>query len=508
MAQGFDRKQNLQESSTQISDRTILDNLGGENISADILLFDGNSAFRSKLVNSEYFLSQEEFAFGEAGFIAGRTYFIDQLGNDRNWTELAVDGNIFTHSPSGRPNAFIAKDPATVAASVFETGSGGVAREMVVRQDFRVFQDSNADDAWTFEAMGINKVGFTNGTLISIDGGDSYPYLVINHDSENKFRLVSKFANVPYSTVDIINPNTLGDVDNLTLTRSDTITAENLDFMSTSRLITNDEAGTSDPESQSGADGEGGDGGMQQDDGNFFSAFSTFDAIGYVSNLTSQIKYKKTRIPRTYEDTFFDENVRIGGNIRLTNPDTLEIGFARNLDTSLVLNAEYKITTRGDATTAQLNAISGESRSSYVEGETFVAKTSSTASGTTTRVKSNKPPGLFIYNSSSGQEIRAFSGTEQPWEELASGDANHPSYLTGSALRTTTQKIDIRREPFSIKPISTNAPILSKANWNSGTGDHDFQTTTPTGSNPESTATHKIGVTVNGVQYYLLVALD
>lgn len=507
MAQGFDRKQNLQESSTQISDRTILDNLGGENISADILLFDGNSAFRSKLVNSEYFLSQEEFAFGEAGFIAGRTYFIDQLGDSRDWTAIAVDGNIFTHAPSGRANAFIAKDPATVSSSVFDTGSGGVAREMVVRQDFRVFQDPNTDNAWTFEAMGINKVGFTNGTLLSVDDGETYPYLVINHDSENKFRLVSKFQSPPYTSLDIIDPNTLGDVDNLTLTRSDTITAENLDFMSSERLITNDEAGGSDPESQSGSE-EGGEGDMQMDDGNFFSAFSTFSAIGYVSNLTSQIKYKKTRIPRTYEDSFFDENVRIGGNLRISNSDELEIGYPRDLNTALVVGAQYRITTRGNATVAQLNAISGESRTSYAVNDTFVCATTSTASGTTTRVKASNPPGLFIYNSSTGEEIRAFSGTDQPWEELSTGDANHPSYITGNALRTITQKIDIRREPFSVKPISNNAPILSKANWNSGTGDHDFQTTTPTGSNPEATATHKIGVTVNGVQYYLLVALD
>jgi hypothetical protein len=52
MAQGFVKSINLVESSTGGSDRAILDNLGGPNISNDILLFDGNTKFVSKLTGN------------------------------------------------------------------------------------------------------------------------------------------------------------------------------------------------------------------------------------------------------------------------------------------------------------------------------------------------------------------------------------------------------------------------------------------------------------------------
>lgn len=54
MAQGFVKSNNLVESNTGGLDRAILDNLGGPNISNDILLFDGNSQFISKLIATDY----------------------------------------------------------------------------------------------------------------------------------------------------------------------------------------------------------------------------------------------------------------------------------------------------------------------------------------------------------------------------------------------------------------------------------------------------------------------
>ena len=54
MAQGFVRTLNFQESDTGALDRGILDNLGGLNITNDLLLFDGNSKFISKLVAADY----------------------------------------------------------------------------------------------------------------------------------------------------------------------------------------------------------------------------------------------------------------------------------------------------------------------------------------------------------------------------------------------------------------------------------------------------------------------
>jgi hypothetical protein len=54
MAQGFVRDLNLIESDTGALDRGILDNLGGPNITNDLLLFDGNFKFVSKLQTDHY----------------------------------------------------------------------------------------------------------------------------------------------------------------------------------------------------------------------------------------------------------------------------------------------------------------------------------------------------------------------------------------------------------------------------------------------------------------------
>ena len=54
MAQGFVRDLNLIESDTGTLDRGILDNLGGPNITTDLLLFDGNTKFISKIQSAHY----------------------------------------------------------------------------------------------------------------------------------------------------------------------------------------------------------------------------------------------------------------------------------------------------------------------------------------------------------------------------------------------------------------------------------------------------------------------
>ena len=54
MAQGFVRDLNLIESDTGALDRGILDNLGGANITTDLLLFDGNFKFISKIQSAHY----------------------------------------------------------------------------------------------------------------------------------------------------------------------------------------------------------------------------------------------------------------------------------------------------------------------------------------------------------------------------------------------------------------------------------------------------------------------
>ena len=64
MAQGFVKNLNLVESDTTPSDRSILDNLGGINISKDILLFDGNSRFTSTLKNNQNEIINVDIFFG------------------------------------------------------------------------------------------------------------------------------------------------------------------------------------------------------------------------------------------------------------------------------------------------------------------------------------------------------------------------------------------------------------------------------------------------------------
>jgi len=70
MAQGFVRDLNLIESDTGALDRGILDNLGGPNITNDLLLFDGNFKFISKLVPADYSVSGDTVTVSGEGKVA------------------------------------------------------------------------------------------------------------------------------------------------------------------------------------------------------------------------------------------------------------------------------------------------------------------------------------------------------------------------------------------------------------------------------------------------------
>ena len=74
MATGFGRTENLGESNTGKLDRGILDNLGGPGITDDILLFDGNSKFVSRLVFNQ------DATVIPSDFLDGVQYRITDLG--------------------------------------------------------------------------------------------------------------------------------------------------------------------------------------------------------------------------------------------------------------------------------------------------------------------------------------------------------------------------------------------------------------------------------------------
>ena len=84
MAQGFVRTLNFQESDTGSLDRGILDNLGGINITDDLLLFDGNSKSISKLVAADYTVTNSIVTVSGEGKVA----FSDG-------TKLSIDGSGF-----------------------------------------------------------------------------------------------------------------------------------------------------------------------------------------------------------------------------------------------------------------------------------------------------------------------------------------------------------------------------------------------------------------------------
>ena len=84
MAQGFVRDLNLIESDTGALDRGILDNLGGPNITNDLLLFDGNFKFISKLVPADYSVSGDTVTVSGEGKVA----FSDG-------TKISMDGGSF-----------------------------------------------------------------------------------------------------------------------------------------------------------------------------------------------------------------------------------------------------------------------------------------------------------------------------------------------------------------------------------------------------------------------------
>ncbi len=396
MAQGFVLNLNLAESVTPSSDRKILDNLGGVNITQDILLFDGNSGFRSRLQN------------------------ISQIS----------------------------------------------------RQDFQVIDDPDYGKTAVTNLVD-NKVPFTNGTRISFDdGNDDYPYLVVNANAIDSFQIVDMSLDpqptAPYSESDLAAPWVGQDIPNLILTRNDAITVENITNLSVERLPTNDTGGggTGSGESFSGgqggtegagdgADAEGGgDGGTAEDTG-MFENLITYNVVDLVGQGVGRLRAKMDRVPLTYRDSLFtveDHGIdafRLRGNIRIVNTAQISI---------------YNTTTEGG-----LNA---------------------------------SAPGLYIYNTASKSEIRAFSGTDNPWEKAETSDTTFgkTALKTESAHSQVSNLIIAPDGGGSGDNARGSIPLFKTLNSSQSAEEDKFVDATTN----VSEYTHKIPVVINGEQYFLL----
>ena len=379
MAQGFVANNNLSESTTPTSDRNILDNLGGVNITQDILLFDGNVNFESKIKN----ISSE-----------GRT-------------------------------------------------------------DFIVFDDTTENNFKTVRTNLIdNKFAFSNGTRISFnDGQDLFPYLVVDSNARDEFRLVVFSATYPYTETDYDEPFVDVDVSNLIMTRKDEITVDNIVNLSRPRLTLIDvqEEG----EAVAGEEADGGDtggfGNLSTVGVGLFDNYGTYDQIAYIAGAIGRLEAKKQRTILTDRDSFFDENIRFRGAVRLTNDTETQI---------------------------------------YNNGQ--------------------DAPGLFIYNTATGEEVRAFSGSDNPWEETNVSFGS----VTRAALKTESDKSQIANLVFSPdgggsgdSNRGTRPKFIKKNNLGTAVNaiTHIDGNASSENQLTKGAYTHKIPVTVNGEQYFMLV---
>jgi hypothetical protein len=211
MAQGFVKSNNLDESATGSLDRNILDNLGGANITDDILLFDGNYKFTSKLAPTDY---------------------------------TVVNGRI--------------------------------------------------------KIIAEGRVPFSNGTMLSYEGGD-YNLRVVNSNVLDSFELRNS-QDVPF-----IPTGTLG-----TFRRSDAVKAANLANLSVKRLETN-------TSSSSGISVDPGNGSE-----NLFNQQTINSQVSYINEKIGLFYYKSGRVPLTYKATTFNVPIAFKGPVRIVADSSTE----------------------------------------------------------------------------------------------------------------------------------------------------------------------------------------
>lgn len=323
MAQGFVTNLNLQESSSVVSDRNALDNLGGTGISRDIQLFIGNTQFKSALINNPNFTDDTPIFYG--AFVPGKRYRITNIGdtlNPRNW--VAVGGADLSSADVG--DIFTA-----IASGAGESGAGGAALEVIGREDFTsVFIDG---EGWTaFTNVSKAKVAFTEGTIVSLNKGVSYNYKVVNSDGERRFQLEN------ITTQQLLD---MSDVSSMTITRNDEVTTDNLKNLYVERTATTgstlDEEVLNEP----------------------------FDRASTVQQNLSSLPAKKSKTILTYlPDDFSNEGtesgIRFDGSVRIVNngdaQHTVTIGGNTPFG-QLVVGEPYEIVELGNVVKSQWDAV-------------------------------------------------------------------------------------------------------------------------------------------------------
>ncbi len=364
------------------------------------------------------------------------------------------------------------------------------------RVDFQVFNDPF--DGYTVRVVGESKLAFTNNTILSLDGGVSYEYKVVNSNDQELFQLET------ISTSSIYDFNGL-DTTNLSLTRNDTVFASNFNNLLPVRIST---IGTDD-----GSGDLGSDTGLDEDAVATTVGTDPYTQIANIDVAISAFTEKRKRIPLTYKNNLFTKRVRLDGAIRIENnlnADTLRVKVGNNTQCGeFVVGQTYEIVTVGQAdwTTVGWIANTGGTGASPAIGDKFVT-TAKGASDSSSIAKAFQPPGLYIVNTATGLSTRAFSGNINPWEDETSvtiGAGAGVSALTISGANNGSLKTESDvAQPTNLILKPSDAAVDPEILITDTASSRSFVQGTSSESITEAQYTHKIPVLINGEQFYFL----
>lgn len=163
----------------------------------------------------------------------------------------------------------------------------------------------------------------TSGNTIIADGDGAYPFsnrTVVYHNSTP----YTVTASDGVKTFELRDANGNPFVPTGDLTRYDNVTRFNLENMDKQRLEVIRDASTN----QGGANEEDdqeatGGGATNEGETGIYDLRSIAENYGIIEEGLGIYYYKKSRIPRTFEDSVFDRRINFEGNIRITNDDNI-----------------------------------------------------------------------------------------------------------------------------------------------------------------------------------------
>jgi len=208
MATGFVTTQNLAESNTGSLDRGILDNLGGPAISNDILLFDGNTRFVSRLV-----FDQDADIFA-SDFLPGVLYRISDLGNTTPDQWHLIAGTQSDPAADYYHADYVVHETFTRSTTAIDNIGQGKAIGRLAN-DFTV---GPAPD-YEISVIAEGKVSFSNKTKLSMSGTlplgtgegfvdfDDAVVLSATDLTQSKLGVVNKWSGTSAPTTGITDPN-------------------------------------------------------------------------------------------------------------------------------------------------------------------------------------------------------------------------------------------------------------------------------------------------------------